>query len=283
MTHINIPLSDLVVRQDHNSHTCLEYFRGDKWSEYLAFEPQGLVKFRETTTKLEERFNRIVFSITPEQAALSFLRASKRAYLPEDGVNEIIMEIYIMAASNGSKLSALDIKELFKLHNDLATALKLPTVNSVKDTKAGKESLIGKIEDLQSKAKALTGEQSKNKANAAEASGKRSAAANGDKPAGAKKPGIGAFCMDLIINGKSNEEVIAAAKKQFPGANTSTSSVSWYRNKLKQEGKLPKDAVAAKPKAAEKAAPKAATKAAATPKTATKAKTKVAPKKGAKK
>jgi hypothetical protein len=59
------------------------------------------------------------------------------------------------------------------------------------------------------------------------------------KPA-ASKPrgqGIGAFCMDLIIKKKSNEEVLAAVAKQFPGASTSNSCINWYRNKLKKEGK----------------------------------------------
>jgi len=50
--------------------------------------------------------------------------------------------------------------------------------------------------------------------------------------------GVGTFCERLILEGKSNEEVLAAAKKQFPDKNPSPSSVNWYRNKLKREGKL---------------------------------------------
>jgi hypothetical protein len=56
-----------------------------------------------------------------------------------------------------------------------------------------------------------------------------------------KKPrgrGIGAFACDLILKGKTNEEVLEAVKKQFPDASTSASSVAWYRNHLKNEGKL---------------------------------------------
>lgn len=63
--------------------------------------------------------------------------------------------------------------------------------------------------------------------------------ASAQKPeAGEKKPrgsGIGAFCMELIGKGKSNEEVLAAVKTKFPDAATSASSVAWYRNKLKQD------------------------------------------------
>ncbi len=55
-----------------------------------------------------------------------------------------------------------------------------------------------------------------------------------------KKPrgqGIGAYCEELILKGKSNAEVAEAAQKKF-GSATSASSVAWYRNKLKNEGKL---------------------------------------------
>lgn len=58
------------------------------------------------------------------------------------------------------------------------------------------------------------------------------------KSDGEKKPrgqGIGAFCMELIKKGKSNEQVLAAVREKFPGASTSPASVAWYRNKLKDE------------------------------------------------
>lgn len=48
---------------------------------------------------------------------------------------------------------------------------------------------------------------------------------------------IGAFCIELILKGKSNEETASTARDKF-GSSTSASSVAWYRNKLKGEGKL---------------------------------------------
>jgi hypothetical protein len=44
--------------------------------------------------------------------------------------------------------------------------------------------------------------------------------------------------MELILKGKSNEDVLAAVAKQFEGAKTSAASIAWYRNKLKSEGQL---------------------------------------------
>jgi hypothetical protein len=67
------------------------------------------------------------------------------------------------------------------------------------------------------------------------------AAKKAPKADGEAKPrgqGIGAFCQELILKGKSNEEVLEAVKKKFPTASTSASSVAWYRNKLKSEGKV---------------------------------------------
>lgn len=53
--------------------------------------------------------------------------------------------------------------------------------------------------------------------------------------------GIGAFCEGLLLKGKSTEEVLAAVKEKFPAAKTGPASVAWYRNKLREEGTLPKD------------------------------------------
>lgn len=51
--------------------------------------------------------------------------------------------------------------------------------------------------------------------------------------------GIGAFCCDLLVKGKSNDEVLAAVQAKFPDAKTSSASIAWYRNDLRNKGKLP--------------------------------------------
>ena len=82
-----------------------------------------------------------------------------------------------------------------------------------------------------------------------------------------KTPGVGDVAKDLIRGGKTNEEVLAAIKEQFPDAKTSMASINWYRNKLRGDGEnvptareLKADARAEKKKAkeAEKAAQAAA-------------------------
>ena len=63
-----------------------------------------------------------------------------------------------------------------------------------------------------------------------------------DQDVAAKKPrgkGIGARAMELILEGKTNTEVIEAIKAEIEGANPTTATIAWYKNKLRQEGKLP--------------------------------------------
>ena len=75
-----------------------------------------------------------------------------------------------------------------------------------------------------------------------------------------KTPGVGDVAKDLIRGGKTNEEVLAAIKEQFPDAKTSMASINWYRNKLRGDGEnvptareLKADARAEKKKAEEAA------------------------------
>lgn len=51
-----------------------------------------------------------------------------------------------------------------------------------------------------------------------------------------KGPGVGDVAKTLIREGKTNEEVLAAVKEQFPEAKTSMASINWYRNKLRGDG-----------------------------------------------
>ena len=49
--------------------------------------------------------------------------------------------------------------------------------------------------------------------------------------------GIGARAMELLIEGKSTQEVIDIVKAEIDGANPTPATIAWYKNKLRQEGK----------------------------------------------
>lgn len=93
-----------------------------------------------------------------------------------------------------------------------------------------------------------------------------------------KTPGVGDVAKDLIRGGKTNEEVLAAIKEQFPDAKTSMASINWYRNKLRGDGEEVPTArgLKADAKAEQKAAKEAAKAEAKAKKDAEKAEKKVA-------
>lgn len=151
-------------------------------------------------------------------------------------------------------------QQVNKKTNTAAAEKRLAGLAGLKEQKAEEAQL--KREKKAEKAKPTTTskeagmatkETSKTKKPAAKAAPAKKAAAKPvhvharktDKPVkkadkGESKPrgtGIGAYCIELLLKGKSNEETAAAARDKF-GSNTSASSVAWYRNKLKNEGKL---------------------------------------------
>ena len=57
------------------------------------------------------------------------------------------------------------------------------------------------------------------------------------KPPKESKPrglGIGAFCNGLILDGKTNAEILDAVKAKWPEAKTTPASLNWYRADIKR-------------------------------------------------
>lgn len=50
--------------------------------------------------------------------------------------------------------------------------------------------------------------------------------------------GIGVFCKAQIAEGKTNKEVFALVKQQFPSASTSIGCIAWYRAAMKKVGQV---------------------------------------------
>jgi len=53
-----------------------------------------------------------------------------------------------------------------------------------------------------------------------------------------RKPGVGSLTIELILAGKTTGEILEAVQKAFPESKASNVTISWYRGKLKKEGKL---------------------------------------------
>lgn len=65
-----------------------------------------------------------------------------------------------------------------------------------------------------------------------------------------KRRTIGDVACEAILAGKTNQEALDAVKGEFPEGNTSLSSINWYRNKLRKDGKPVKSARELKAEAA---------------------------------
>ena len=52
------------------------------------------------------------------------------------------------------------------------------------------------------------------------------------------KRGVGTVAMEAILNSATNEEALAATRKEFPDANTTKASINWYRNKLRKDSTI---------------------------------------------
>lgn len=52
-----------------------------------------------------------------------------------------------------------------------------------------------------------------------------------------KKRGVGDAAKDAISHGLTNEEALAAVRKEFPDGRTSLASINWYRSKLRAVNK----------------------------------------------
>ncbi len=268
---VDVPSARL--RIDGQRRIALEYHRDVKKlrSRWLSFSPSGLVK-NEGGTESFERLYPSNLEKPVGAAALRLLELSRSAYLPDEGVNNILLEVYLMSTVKTTDLNAMTLDQIMAVYNDLAKANGKPEVKKFKSkaeamervAKLGGESVqpTGKQKDNKSKAQAEAEKRlsklkeaagnkadgvakparpvkGQTKTNAARALEKKA-----ERVAGEVKPrgqGIGTFCMGLIVDSKgaiSNEDVLKQVAKKFPGAKTSAASVAWYRNKLKSEGTI---------------------------------------------
>jgi hypothetical protein len=177
-----------------------------------------------------------------------------------------------------SDLKKLGMTELIALHNDLAEKLGVSTETSFKSLGAARAA----ISTLESKMNQAThndpvdGMTDIPAADAAPVSAEDRSKYNSSGKRGPNQ-GVGAFAKDQIAAGKTNAEVLAMVKSQFPDAKTTTGCIAFYRTAMAKgpQGKSPEtlraeaqallakaDAVeAAKAAAAKAAADKAAAEA----------------------
>jgi len=182
-----------------------------------------------------KEFNKVL-GLTPEDAAMSFLKAAKRAYKHNQAVITFLLGEIIL-----KKMQESTLGELVLVYNNLCVAAG----RKPRKTFDSKAAALEAIEKLDATLKAPTPEQ----INSAEQSSRRSkmeqetaVGENGEVVVVEAKPrgkGIGARAMELLIEGKSTQEVIDTVSAEIEGANPTPATIAWYKNKLRKEGKIP--------------------------------------------
>ena len=142
-----------------------------------------------------------------------------------------------------SDLKKLGMTELFALHNDLAEKLGVSTETSFKSLGAARNA----ITNLESKMNQATHSDPVDGMTDIPATTEAATADTSDRSkynsSGKRGPnqGVGSFAKEQIAAGKTNAEVLALVKSQFPDAKTTTGCIAFYRTAMAKgpQGKSP--------------------------------------------
>ena len=237
------------------------------WSDQRA-DAMEFASYEQAETSLLARKSMAGF---PEHAAISPGKSSAMHTL-DPGAKAALAQMFprlqevvvkgspytLLEPKDGIKPKDLTVAEraaIAERHNIVGPKLPkyAPKVKGMtEDVKAAKASVIPqdmreKMEKVGKGAQQIMEKEEKRRAaekKAAKAAPALSLGKAPKKAGGAALPkgrGIGAFCEGLLMKRKTAEQILEAVRKEFPGAKTSMASISWYRNKLAQEGTLPKD------------------------------------------
>lgn len=211
------------VRRSKHGKACL-VLGGAVAVKYITTLGNGpAVVLRERKDFLRE-WPVVITSILAQDAVVSYLCQAKRSCRHNPDVIKTLWELFMAQCSTEMSLS-----QLVSWYNKLAeTVGKSPRKNF--ESKAAALAAIEKLDIMISQ---QTPQQ--------EAAQTRRSKMS-DQDVAEKKPrgkGIGARAMELILEGKSTQEVIDTIKAEIEGANPTAATIAWYKNKLRSEGKLP--------------------------------------------
>lgn len=136
-------------------------------------------------------------------------------------------------------MTEVNMSELIVTHNKLAQQLGRKTVESFKSIGAAQAAIL-KLKALAGQGTTMT-EETQNDvpfdgATATQAAPTTTTETSPMNSVNRRGPtqGVGAFCKELIQEGKTNAEILAAVAEKFGGtAKTSNSCIAFYRNALK--------------------------------------------------
>lgn len=125
-------------------------------------------------------------------------------------------------------LNEMTMEELVEHHNEVATGLGKPTVESFKSLKAARAAVEKLTKPVKQK--------------------EPKTPVDPEKLGRGPVQGVGAYAKQLLLEGLSNKDALAKTLEQFPNAKTTVACIAYYRNKLVAAGQLTSSrSAAAKP------------------------------------
>lgn len=216
-----------VLRSRHGK--CALEIGGNAVVQFLTVTAHGPRFDRSERRAFFSEFNTIL-EMSPEEAVYSFIGCAKRGYLHSKEVCNFLWE-QIMSKN----FSEMTLAELILCYNRIAVSVGKKPRNSF----SSKADAIEAIEKLDALVQEPTSTQLKNQGKIMT----EQLDENGEVVAVAEKKsrgrGVGKRAMELILEGRTNEEVINTIREEIDGANPTPATMAWYRNKLRKEGLLP--------------------------------------------
>ncbi len=210
---------------------CLE-LGGNSIIKFLTVGPTHPVFDSMPRDSFYKEYN-TVSRMTEDEAVLSFISVAKRAYKHNPEVCK-----FLWSKVMGKNFSEMSAEELIALYNKLARSVN----KAERKAFSSKADAIQAIEKLDALIQEPTPVQLKHEgAKMTEVmtneAGESVAVPTPKKTRG---KGIGKRAMELILEGKSNQEVIDIIKSEIEDAHPTMATMAWYRNKLRTDGLLPK-------------------------------------------
>ena len=129
----------------------------------------------------------------------------------------------------------MSMSETVAKHNELAALLGVDLVTNFKSLNAARAALENLENRMNTETNAQTTEATNTEVGQALDGAVAVAVADAKYNSSGKRgptQGIGAFCKALIVEGKTNAEILAAVATNFPTAKTTANCVAYYRAKL---------------------------------------------------
>lgn len=178
-----------------------------------------------------KEFNKVL-PMTEYEAALSFLKVAKNCLRHNPEVINFLLGEIIMR-----NVSEMTLAEVTLRYNSLCVAAGKKPRKSFDSKKLALEAL----EKLDGETKVASSVQEHLAKESTQRRSTTMSEVNGEvKEVKVRGKGIGARAMELLLEGKDTKEVIDIVKSEIPDSNPTPATIAWYKNKLRQEGKLAK-------------------------------------------